>query len=187
VPQAITAILPAVFSGVGFLSNWLNNRTTMGRQQFLADLSKNPQKMNAYVNQFSRPLDQGLVAGTENQVQAALGERGLTGSPTITQDVMAQALGPLQQNEQQIGINEAMASLGVMPTNPLPQANLTLPLMMMMMNKGGTGATPSVDMSGITMGPSPSETPLPTDIFNFDNTGGGGSPDWGGYTPGYAF
>lgn len=147
-------LIPAGLAGGSFLSNWLNNRKMNERQNFLESLSKDPNKMNAYVSKFSKPLDRGLTTNVENQVQAVLGEKGLSSSPTITADVLAQALGPYQQQEQQMGINEAISSLGMMPTTTPPPSDPSMALMMLMQNMkksgGGSGSTPT---SGSTADP----------------------------------
>lgn len=122
-----------VFSKIGGLvggagsaiSNFLGNRQKnkyltdqINYQKFLRSLSTDPAKMSQYVSGFQKPLDQGLVSGVNNQVQAFGAERGLSTSPQIMQEIEAQALGPLQQNQQQMAINEAMTSLGIPSGTP---------------------------------------------------------------------
>lgn len=112
-------------TGVSALSNFLGNRQRnkylqdqINYQKYLRSLSQDPAKMSAYVSGFEKPLDTGLVKGTENMVQAAGAERGLSTSPQIMDEIMAQALGPLKQNQQQMAISEAMQSLGLPSGTP---------------------------------------------------------------------
>jgi hypothetical protein len=75
--------------------------------------SKHPEAINSLVKQFDRPLETGLVKGTENIVNASLAEQGLSQAPGIQSQVLAQALAPYQQNEQQMAITEAFKALGL--------------------------------------------------------------------------
>lgn len=147
--QALATIIPAALSGAGFVGNWLNNRKVNQRQDFLSGLGENPSKMNAYVSQFQKPLAAGLTQSVGNATQAYLGERGESESPTISADVFAQALAPYQQQQQSMGINEALASLGLIPKTGNSASDVSGPLAMLMKNLGQkptapTGAVPSV-------------------------------------------
>lgn len=108
-------VIPGAATGVGFLSNWLAARRQRQREQFLQNLAQNPEAMQKYVAGFSRPLAAGLKESVGNQVQAFLGERGLSGTPGISADVETQALAPYLQQSQRDAFNEAMSSLGLMP------------------------------------------------------------------------
>lgn len=138
-------LLKAGFGGGGFLSNWLQNRKTNANQDYLSKLGKDPVAMQAYLRKFQQPLSAGLTQGVGNNVQAFLGERGLSESPTISADVLAQALAPYQQQEQQLAGNEAFNSLGLINTKPSTPANLTS-LLASIGNKP-SGSTPSPDPS----------------------------------------
>jgi hypothetical protein len=193
--QNASKIIPAGAAGAGFLGNWLNQRKTNERQNFLESLSKDPTKMNKYISGFEQPLSKGLTSGVENQVQAALGERGLSSSPTISADVYAQALAPYQQNEQQMAIQAAMNSLGIMPQTAGPTADTSMPLFMLMQalnkkpapgvdyssnyapgtNLGNDGSSPGMSPTGL---PSSAFSPFPTDIFNPDSMSSS-VPVWG--------
>lgn len=108
-------VIPGAATGVGFLSNWLAARRQHARDKFVQNLVQNPAEMQKYVSGFSKPLAAGLKENVGNQVQAFLGERGLSGSPSISADVESQALAPYQQQQQQMAINEALSTLGMMP------------------------------------------------------------------------
>lgn len=171
--------MSSVFSKIGGLvggagsaiSNFLSSRQQnkylsdqINYQKFLRSLSTDPAKMSQYVSGFEKPLDQGLVSGVNNQVQAFGAERGLSTSPQIMAEIEAQALGPLQQNQQQMAINEAMAALG------MPSGTPSFP------NSGGG----SFDISAIIknlLGGNKSSTPVypstPTDMSITSDTSGG--------------
>lgn len=137
-------------TGVSALSNFLTNRTKnkylqdqINYQKYLRSLASDPAKMSAYVRGFEQPLDQGLVASVNNQVQAFGAERGLSTSPEIMAEIEAQALGPLKQNSQQMAINEALASLGLPAGDPSSALSSTQPFDLTAIMKsllgGGTG------------------------------------------------
>lgn len=120
-PQAFSII----GAGVSALSNFLGNRKKnqyldeqMKYQKYLRSLAQDPAKMSQYVQGFEKPLNAGLVKSVENQAQAYGAERGLSTSPQLMTEILAQALGPLQQNEQQMAINTAMQSLGLPSGTP---------------------------------------------------------------------
>lgn len=108
-------VVPGALAGGGFLSNWLANRRNQQRQNFLTNLAENPAAMSKYVAGFQKPLAAGLTQNVGNQVQGYLGERGLSGTPGVSADVLTQALAPFQQQEQQQAIQEAMGALGNVP------------------------------------------------------------------------
>lgn len=129
-------VIPGAATGAGFLSNWLAARRQRQRDQFVQNLVQNPAAMQKYVAGFQKPLAAGLSQGVGNQVQAFLGERGLSGTPGISADVLTQAEAPYIQQSQQQAINEALSSLGMMPKEG-PPANLsgTLALLMKGLSK----------------------------------------------------
>lgn len=75
--------------------------------------SKHPEAINALVKQFQQPLSAGLTSGVGNVVNASMAEQGLSQAPGIQSQVLAQALAPYQQNEQQMAIAEAMKAIGL--------------------------------------------------------------------------
>jgi len=75
--------------------------------------SKNPQAISQMQQQFEKPLDQGLIKGTENIVNASLGEQGLSQAPGIQQQVSQQALAPYIQQNQNTALMEVFKALGL--------------------------------------------------------------------------
>lgn len=68
-------------------------------QQKYANLT--PGQVSSDVSSLTKPLDNSLVQGVGNQVQAALAERGLSQAPGIYASSLGQGLAPyLQQNQQ---------------------------------------------------------------------------------------
>lgn len=155
--------MSSVFSKIGGLvggagsaiSSFLGNRQKnkylqdqINYQKFLRSLSTDPAKMSAYVSGFQKPLDTGLVKGTENMVQAAGAERGLSTSPQIMDEIMAQALGPLQQNQQQMAINEAMTALGMPSGTPNFGPSQPFDISAIIKNLLSPGKTAPVEIGG---------------------------------------
>ncbi|SRR6266403_2763462 len=140
--------------------------------------SKHPEAINALVKQFDKPLESGLVKGTENIVNASLAEQGLSQAPGIQSQVLAQALAPYQQNNQQMAIMEAFKALGL-PAEALSAIQGTqrpndLAMMLKSILPGGGssgGGTPgfqipNTDPSGGGWGTPPSDTGISMpDIF----------------------
>ena len=114
--QALSSALPAITKVANVGSGAFNLYNQYRNQQYqskLRDIASNPAKMNAYASQFIRPLNAGLTKSVGNQAQAYLGERGLSDSPQISEDVLAQAIAPYIQQNQQLGFNEALNALGL--------------------------------------------------------------------------
>lgn len=156
-----------VGTGVGALSNFFANRTKnkylqdqINYQKYLRSLTGDPAKLSAYVSGFEKPLDQGLVSGVNNQVQAFGAERGLSTSPQIMAEIEAQALGPLKQNQQQMAINEAMTALGLPSGDPGALLGAEKPMDLTAMIKqllGGGKSGPQV----VPVSDNPSKIDLP--------------------------
>jgi len=176
----------AIGTGISTLSNFLTNRTKnkylqdqINYQKYLRSLSTDPAKMSAYVQGFEKPLDQGLVSGVNNQVQAFGAERGLSTSPQIMQQIEAQALGPLQQNQQQMAINEAMTSLGLPVANPNlgGEQPFDITALIKQLLGGGKPAPQVVPFNdpGGSIIPKPDDSPLaPVPPLDLPGTGGVG-------------
>lgn len=129
-----------LFSGVGVLSNIMNmvqqqklRSQQMGYLKNIQGLISDPSKLTAMLSKLERPLSAGLEKGVGNSVQGYLAERGLSTSPTIQAETMAQTLAPFQQNEQQIALDAVFKLLGL-PAG----AGSMLP-----------GSMPNVDISGL--------------------------------------
>ena len=118
--------LAAIGTGVSGLTNFFKSRQQneylkkqLDYQKFLSGLTSDPAKMSAYISGFEKPLSAGLTKGIENEVQAAGAERGLSTSPQIMSEILAQALGPYQLQEQQQAIAAAMHALGLPFSQPI--------------------------------------------------------------------
>jgi len=99
------------------IAGMVNQYSLAGKEKAALDrslyYSKHPEAINALVKQFQQPLSAGLTKGTENIVNASLAEQGLSQAPGIQSQVLAQALAPYQQNEQQMAITEALKAIGL--------------------------------------------------------------------------
>jgi hypothetical protein len=159
-----------IFSGV-------QNAQATGRynsaQSYLNNLIQNPTAFNAAAQQYTQPLNQGLVTDITQQTNAQLAERGLGGSSAITQQTLAQALAPYIVQNQQAGTNNLLSVLGMtgsLKPNPTPGTNITQLLASL---RGGT-ATPPAGGTGLAFQQPQNMTP----------TGGGpGMP----FDPGYDY
>lgn len=151
-PQ-IAGILPALTSVANIGSTGYNLYNQYQQQQYqnkLRSLAENPQKMSAYAAQFTNPLNAGLQSGVANQTQAYLAERGLSDSPQISEQVEAQAIAPYIQQNQQLGYQDALQSLGLGggAINPATQqatsANSLAKLLSSLKLGGGSGVNPVI-------------------------------------------
>jgi len=105
-------------AGTGILQNFMANQQAQKKQQFVQDLINNPAKFASYVKSFDQPLQAGLTADISRQADAYGGERGLGSSPAIMKDVLAQALAPVYQQQQQSAEQAALQSLGIYENSP---------------------------------------------------------------------
>lgn len=105
----IAKLLSLGSAGYGLYNNYENQQY----QNLLRSYAQNPAKMNAYAEQFTKPLTAGLQAGVANQAQAYLANRGLSESPQISEEVESQAIAPYIQQDQQQGYQDALEALGL--------------------------------------------------------------------------
>jgi hypothetical protein len=160
----------------GSLFGLINQMSLASKEKSAMDqsiyYSKNPGAINALVNQYEQPLSKGLTSGVSNVVNAQLAEQGLSQAPGIQSEVLAQALAPYQQNEQQMAITEAFKALGL-PLQALQAIQSTMrPGQLAQLFKGIMPQQPQAsggqDSSGLSYTPGfwddPSTfTPPPTD------------------------
>jgi hypothetical protein len=126
--------------------------------------SKHPEAIAAMESGFEKPLSAGLTKGVGNVVNASLAEQGLSQAPGIQSQVLAQALAPYQQNEQQMALMETFKALGL-PTDALnAMGSLKDPNSLALLLKSilpatqnpikvPGGSTPQTPDSGITLPP----------------------------------
>jgi hypothetical protein len=122
--------------------NLYNQYQNQQYQNKLRSYAQDPAKMNAYAQQFTKPLDAGLTTGVANQAQSDLATRGLSDSPEIAQQVYAQAIAPYIQQNQQQGYQNALQALdlGGGAINPaLQQQNSLSALTKAFSQLGGSG------------------------------------------------
>jgi hypothetical protein len=153
-------------------------------QKQMATLANNPALYAQKMKELVMPLTAGETAMIQNQVQAWAGEHGLTTSPQILDQVLAQALSPLVAQRYQMAqtalqqvFGDQAASLGLgMPDQSTqlqggasfgggPSATTTNPV--------GT-PTASQPVPGVPMGPAPTAPgtiPGQTLPSPFDNPG----------------
>ena len=109
--------------------NLYNQYQNQQYQNTLRSDAQNPAKVTALAQQYTQPLNAGLTAAVNNQTQAQLAQAGLSESPEISQTVLAQALAPYIQNNQQQGYNLALQALnlggGAIPPGQQQQNSLS--------------------------------------------------------------
>ena len=134
-----------LYSGFENFQNQQNyNDQIKKAQAILSD----PKKLQAAVAAIQQPLSAGLTEGVGNAVQGSMAERGLATSPALMQSVMAQAIAPYVQQNQQTALNAVLQKLGLVEQSRpalFPQTNLTS--LLKLISSGG--GTPGVDQSGL--------------------------------------
>jgi hypothetical protein len=113
-------------AGLGdqFVNNWMAQRAQNQYINSILGFQKNPQVMANQITSLTQPLNQNLVASVSNQVQGQLANQGLAESPAIQASVLAQALAPYQQQNQQLATQE-WYNLHNLPIQFPQQANMT--------------------------------------------------------------
>lgn len=187
---SIGKILPTALAGFGTLSNFLQGRKQNSYNQSIIDQQKanqailnDPAAMAAKIAEFRRPLNQGLVSGVGNAVQGSVAERGLAASPSAFEQVMAQALGPEVNQNENSALEAALKSLQIpysygtqRPQYPSP-VNMTSLLQSLLKKPGTATATPGA----ATSTPSTFD-PNASQIYGGNNPFAGESPDSGAGT-----
>ena len=133
-------ILKGVLTGGGVLGDILNMRQQQKSLGQTLYYQRHPEAAAARIRSMTQPLSMGLTQDVGNEVQGYLGERGLSGSPNITGSVLAQALAPYYQQNQNTAANafgELINPAGARFQNPIdmgsllklwqPAANVTVP------------------------------------------------------------
>lgn len=90
---------------------YLNNQIKY--QKMVQGIVSDPAKLAARARSFESPLNQGLTQSVGNEVQAYNAERGLATAPNIQAAVLAQALAPYIQHNQNTALQAAISSLEV--------------------------------------------------------------------------
>ncbi len=140
----------SVFGLIDQFSKAQKEKALMDRQIYY---SKHPEAIANLAKGFERPLSTGLTTGVGNVVNASLAEQGLSQAPGIQSQVLAQALAPYQQNEQQMAITEALKAIGL-PAEALQSLQSTMrpDALAMMLKSILPGQNPT---SGVPMSPVP--------------------------------
>ena len=118
--SGVMKVVQPVMQAAGVVTNilqgnrqWQVQQNAINQQKQLQALISDPQAYAAKIAQLQQPLSQGLQKGVANEVQGYLGERGLSLSPAISEQILAQALGPYQLQEQQLAQSAFLAPYGL--------------------------------------------------------------------------
>lgn len=114
--DSLTTLMPFLSGGASVASAGSNIYEQYKQQQYqdkLRSLAQNPQQMAQYAAGFVQPLNAGLEKGVANEAQAYAAERGLGQSPAASQEILAQAIAPYVQQNQQQGYQNALQALGL--------------------------------------------------------------------------
>jgi hypothetical protein len=114
--DSLTSLIPLLSGGASLASAGSNLYQGYENQQYqdkLRSLAQNPAQLQQYEQGFVQPLNAGLTAGVANQAQAYAAERGLGQSPGPSQEILAQAIAPYVQQNQQQGYSNALQALGL--------------------------------------------------------------------------
>ena len=126
--QDISSLMQSIgplFQAVGVVSNILTGVRNASAQSSAQNEQKqllaltNPATLQSRIQANEQPLSQGLTQGVGNEVQGYLAERGLSESPSIQAQVLAQALGPYQLQEQQMATEDVFRPFGISPPNQI--------------------------------------------------------------------
>jgi hypothetical protein len=169
-----TGILNTAATGVGTLANFLQGRkqnsyndAILANEQQKQAILNDPAKMAAKVASFRHPLDQGLVSGVGNATQGYLAERGLSAAPTIQEQVMAQALGPFVNQNENTALMAALQSLGIPYAGMQPKfaTPINLQGVLQSLLKGMPGTSGTIQSAPSTAGlpmPKAPDIPMPS-------------------------
>lgn len=140
--------ITSLFGMIDQFSKAQKEKAMMDRSIYYA---KHPEAISNMVTKATKPLEAGLVKGTENIVNASLAEQGLSQAPGIQSQVLTQALAPYQQNAQQMAMYEVFKALG-MPQEALAGIKSTMrpdDLAAMLKNiLPGSGGSPAATSGG---------------------------------------
>jgi hypothetical protein len=162
-------------TGFGIVDQILQARQQQDLLNRAMSYQKDPKKLAQLVQQYTQPLNQGLVAGVGNAVQGQMAERGLAQSPAIWSEVAAQSLAPYQQQNQQRALEMALQVMGI-PLSALPYLNRggTGGLAQLIASLPGGGGQPSGTAAGVPV--SGGGTISGITMQEPDWTGAGGAP-----------
>jgi len=162
-------VLGAGVAGTGLVQNLLANNEAQQKQKFVEQLITNPQKFASYVQGFQQPLQAGLTQDIARSTDAYGAERGLGSSPVALQDMYAQALAPVLQQQQQQAQQTALSSLGIYENSPTTKPvdiSSILKALMMGGQQQGPNPTAGINPASIpntfgTLADLPSAAPTP--------------------------
>lgn len=134
-----------LYSGV---NNAIQTNNYNKTQSYIQNLIKNPTAMAAAAAKYQQPLSAGLTDSVTNAAQAQLAERGLGGSPAAMQSVLAQALAPYIQQNQQTAMQTLMESLRLgSGTQPVASGPMDLSKLLAQIKAGGSTPTDTASMA----------------------------------------
>src|SRR6266850_1148791 len=134
-------LLTGSLFGAGSIGNILEQRKKMEYQNFVMNLLKHPEQLAAMAAKIQKPLDNSLVQGVNNRVQADMATRGLAQAPGIFAATESQALAPFEQQNANTAMQAVLASLGL-PAGTFGQPNNNTGGLQSFLNtfkKSGTG------------------------------------------------
>ena len=96
------------------LTSLLSGGVTSGLNKQLKSIEgMSPAQFTSQVQSAEGPINAGLVQSVGNQVQGDLASRGLSQAPGIFASEEAQALGPIEQQNYQVALEQTLAKLGL--------------------------------------------------------------------------
>lgn len=186
-PEAIAAIGPLLgagggpggflkllTTGFGLIGNIMAQQQQQSAVNRITSYQKNPAKAAAAINSLTQPLSLGLTQDVGNNVQGYLAERGLSGSPNISASVLAQALAPYQQQNQQTAEQEFFQLLNPLGAQYGKPQNMTN-LFSQFNPIPGVGTPTFPGGGGYPSGSGGGPYPYPYGSGGDDTSGGGGS------------
>jgi hypothetical protein len=96
------------------LTSLLSGGVTSGLNKQLKSIEgMSPAQFSSMVTSAEGPINAGLVQSVGNRVQGDLASRGLSQAPGIFASEEAQALGPIEQQNYQVALEQTLAKLGL--------------------------------------------------------------------------
>lgn len=108
-------------AGAGLIQNLI----AYNKQKAIQDTLTNPAKLSAMVAKETQPLSAGLTADIARSTDAYGAERGLGSSPYIMRDVYAQALAPVEQQQQNAALQAVLSQLGMAQKGAMQPVDIT--------------------------------------------------------------
>jgi hypothetical protein len=98
---------------LGSSSEMGTTKPVFDMQMQAARLGMNPAALTSLINQNTRPLNQNLINSVTRATTPSIAKSGLATSPGMSEQIIAEALAPYQQREQQMAQQTVMGGMQI--------------------------------------------------------------------------